>query len=303
MTTQQNPAASEPLVAEQWRPIETAPQHGTILLWWKNAGAVTGGFAIDEGWTPKSKMPREGWRGDGDEGIPRNQEDCTHWQLLRAPAGCKWPRFSDGHSTQEWFEEHYATPVHQAAEPVPNEIPYDLAVKLTTYLGFMPPGLVVAASPAPMSQAAVEASRDAVFRSRVADLLHLLSFATISTPTPTDAHQAHFIAESLRTELADARVTSQAVPVALIPGVLQSRAAPAFAASPAAPEPVLASEDTARLDWLDTHPTMIKFSYELGAWITPGGFEESTLRQAIDIFREDLARAPAPAAGESVKEQ
>jgi hypothetical protein len=95
--------------AAGWVPIESAPTVGTILLWWKNAGACTGGFAIDEEWRRGSLTPREGWKGDGDEGIPRNQEDCTHWQVLRVPDGCKWPRFSDGHSTQEWLEERYSS--------------------------------------------------------------------------------------------------------------------------------------------------------------------------------------------------
>ena len=34
---------------------------------------------------------------------------------------------------------------------------------------------------------------------------------------------------------------------------------------------------------------MVKFSYDLGAWLVPGGFEESTLREAIDIIRHDMA--------------
>jgi hypothetical protein len=109
-------ASAEP---EGWRPIDTAPTQGKILLWWKNAGAVTGGFAVDDDWTQKSKTPREGWKGDGDEAIPRNQEDCTHWQLLRAPAGNPWPRFSDRHCTQEWLEGQYAAPTPTASESTP----------------------------------------------------------------------------------------------------------------------------------------------------------------------------------------
>ncbi len=85
-----------------WQPIATAPTIGTILLWWKGAGACTGSFAIDEDWTPKSSSPREGWKGDADDGIPCNQEDCTHWMLLpKPPAGHTWPTFAGRISEQE----------------------------------------------------------------------------------------------------------------------------------------------------------------------------------------------------------
>jgi ribosomal protein L7/L12 len=54
----------------------------------------------------------------------------------------------------------------------------------------------------------------ATFVSRVRDLLHILSFAQISTPTPTDAHQALFIVEELQSMLAAAPTP----PVDAVPG-------------------------------------------------------------------------------------
>lgn len=120
------PQAAE--VPDDWRPIATAPTTGTILLWWKNAGAVTGSFAIDEDWNRGSSTPREGWKGDGDECIPRNQEDCTHWQLLRAPVGNPWPRFDGQHCTQEWLESRYsAAPTPTASAPKPAQGDRDFA--------------------------------------------------------------------------------------------------------------------------------------------------------------------------------
>ena len=37
-----------------WQPISTAPNGGTIRLWWRNAGETTGFFAINEDWQPGS---------------------------------------------------------------------------------------------------------------------------------------------------------------------------------------------------------------------------------------------------------
>lgn len=55
-----------------WRDIKTAPNHGEILLWWKYAGVGVGSWN-DEG---------NGWRCEGDECVPKNQSDCTHWMPM-----------------------------------------------------------------------------------------------------------------------------------------------------------------------------------------------------------------------------
>lgn len=57
-----------------WRPIETAPCYGRVLLWWRHAGPRIGRLVSDE--------TGDGWRTDGDECVPRNQRDCTHWMPL-----------------------------------------------------------------------------------------------------------------------------------------------------------------------------------------------------------------------------
>jgi len=84
-----------------WQPISTAPNGGTIRLWWRNAGETTGFFAINEDWQPGSPEPREGWKSEEDEGIPRNQEDCTHWMLQSCPPpGHRFPAF-DGQNPEQ----------------------------------------------------------------------------------------------------------------------------------------------------------------------------------------------------------
>lgn len=78
---------STKLVAEMtaWRPIATAPIDGTdILLWWKSCKVpAVGSWSFDD--DADSDDVKEGWRCDGDDCIPRNQQDCTHWMPL--PAG------------------------------------------------------------------------------------------------------------------------------------------------------------------------------------------------------------------------
>lgn len=65
-----------------WKPIETAPRNGMrVLLYWRTCHGMsfTGRYTYDE------KTDREGWRCDGDQVIPRNQDDCTHWMPLPEP--------------------------------------------------------------------------------------------------------------------------------------------------------------------------------------------------------------------------
>lgn len=94
-----------------WMPIETAPTSGAeILLWWRNAGACTGGFRIDEDWDPSKPTPEAGWAGEGDDGIPCNQEDCTHWMLLPdAPFGHRYPNFAGHRARQEILKDIFAS--------------------------------------------------------------------------------------------------------------------------------------------------------------------------------------------------
>jgi hypothetical protein len=62
--------------ATSWKPIETAPQSGEVLLWWNNGAGVSVGWWDDE---------NEGWRNEGDDCVPKNQSNCTHW--MPKPAG------------------------------------------------------------------------------------------------------------------------------------------------------------------------------------------------------------------------
>ena len=70
-------AAPPAAPASQWMPIETAPTNGRpILLYWKHAGGMRGRFANDDRGT--------GWITDGDQVMPVNQSDCTHWMPIPA---------------------------------------------------------------------------------------------------------------------------------------------------------------------------------------------------------------------------
>lgn len=69
------------------RPIESAPTDGTkMLLRWRTVPyLLSGRYVVDDEWTLRPKdwlAPEEGWRNDGDQCIPRNQSDCTHWMPL-----------------------------------------------------------------------------------------------------------------------------------------------------------------------------------------------------------------------------
>lgn len=63
------------LVGEEPRPINTAPFEKPLLLWWKHAGWMRGRFVVED-------SGKAGWRCDGDQVMPRNQADCTHWLPL-----------------------------------------------------------------------------------------------------------------------------------------------------------------------------------------------------------------------------
>jgi hypothetical protein len=80
-----------------WQPIETAPKDGKILLAWRTCRtASVGCWSYDEAYESRKwghKAVKEGWRSEGDQCIPVNQSDCTHWQpvpaLPRADGGGK----------------------------------------------------------------------------------------------------------------------------------------------------------------------------------------------------------------------
>ena len=77
-----------PAPAEGWRPIETAPKDGSrVLLWWCTRGASVGHFEYDDMFSERPSRwvsPEFGWRSDGDQCIPVNQEHCTRWMPLPA---------------------------------------------------------------------------------------------------------------------------------------------------------------------------------------------------------------------------
>ena len=75
-------AASQSKDAGGWQKIESAPRDGTrVLLWWTTCRDVHAGkYTYDE----DSPYQKEGFRCDGDECIPRNQQDCIKWQPLPA---------------------------------------------------------------------------------------------------------------------------------------------------------------------------------------------------------------------------
>lgn len=62
----------------EWQPIEIAPKCIPILLWWSCCKYPAVGKWEDDG-------KREGWRCDGDECVPKNQQHCTHWMKLPKP--------------------------------------------------------------------------------------------------------------------------------------------------------------------------------------------------------------------------
>lgn len=73
------------------RPIETAPNATShmnkVLLFWRTRGWDTGWWDVDEAFAdrPKSwRSPECGWRCDGDQCIPVDQDAVTHWMPLPA---------------------------------------------------------------------------------------------------------------------------------------------------------------------------------------------------------------------------
>jgi hypothetical protein len=80
------------VAVDQWRPIETAPHTDhmrTVMVYWKCLGhARESYYDVDEEYEDRPKgwvSPAEGWRGVGDQCIPTNQHDATHWQPRPAP--------------------------------------------------------------------------------------------------------------------------------------------------------------------------------------------------------------------------
>jgi len=71
-----------------WRSMSSAPTSRPIILLWRTAPwPLRGEWSIDEEFDTRSKgwvSPESGWRNDGDQCIPRNQEDCIGWQELPA---------------------------------------------------------------------------------------------------------------------------------------------------------------------------------------------------------------------------
>lgn len=71
--------AAAPCSAAAWQPIQTAPKSGeAVLLWWSCCKDPAVGRWEDD-------CIREGWRCDGDQCVPKNQHNCTHWMPLPEP--------------------------------------------------------------------------------------------------------------------------------------------------------------------------------------------------------------------------
>lgn len=89
-------AALTAALASMWRPIEEAPRDGTeCLFYWPNIATHRGHTGIAMGrWAcadyfdsrPRGwNSPECGFRMDGDQCIPKNQGDITHFMPLPAP--------------------------------------------------------------------------------------------------------------------------------------------------------------------------------------------------------------------------
>lgn len=105
-------AASTPVGG--WEDISTAPNNTDhmrpILLFWKSAGVGLGWYDVDDDYATRPaswRCPETGWICEGDQCIPINQEDCTHWMPLPPP-----PSVSTGSRPQE------AVPTEQAGPAV-----------------------------------------------------------------------------------------------------------------------------------------------------------------------------------------
>lgn len=75
-----------------WEPIETVPNNTDhmrpILVFWKSRGVQQTYWDVDEDFQNRPKgwrSPECGWRCDGDQCIPVNQDDATHWMRFPAP--------------------------------------------------------------------------------------------------------------------------------------------------------------------------------------------------------------------------
>lgn len=76
LTTRKCGVPKETSSAMTWQPIQSAPKSGkAILLWWSGCKDPSVGRWEYDG-------IREGWRCDGDQCVPKNQHDCTHWMPL-----------------------------------------------------------------------------------------------------------------------------------------------------------------------------------------------------------------------------
>lgn len=72
----------------EWQSIDTAPIDGTkVLLWWRSCKEPSIGWYADPSNLFRSyyHFAQEGWICEGDEVIPKNQQDCTHWMPLPEP--------------------------------------------------------------------------------------------------------------------------------------------------------------------------------------------------------------------------
>jgi len=79
-------AATEPVgLGNGWLMIDSAPKSGKpALLWWRRCTHPAVGRWVDD-------EAGVGWVCDGDQCMPANQDDCTHWMPL-PPSG---PRVID----------------------------------------------------------------------------------------------------------------------------------------------------------------------------------------------------------------
>ena len=69
---------SSPAPTGAWQPIRNALKKKAVLLWWSGCKNPAVGRWEYDGIT-------EGWRCDGDQCVPKNQHNCTHWMPLPEP--------------------------------------------------------------------------------------------------------------------------------------------------------------------------------------------------------------------------